>query len=195
MNQTKITVISLLTILALFGIYFVSAGNQLVALDEQVHMAASQVSNVYQRRLDLIPNLVNTVKGYAKHEKDTLESITQARASVGQINIDGLKSASDFKKFEASQGAITQALSKLMVISERYPELKANQNFLELQSQLEGTENRITIERQRFNDVTRVYNTTVRKFPSSIVASMKGMLAKPYFEAQAGAEIAPKVEF
>lgn len=195
MNKSTITLVSILGFLLLIGLYFISAGNTLVQLDEGVNTAASQVDNVYQRRMDLIPNLVNTVKGYAKHEKETLENITKARASVGQINVNGLKSAEDFAKFEQSQGAIAQALSKLMVIAERYPDLKANKNFLELQSQLEGTENRITIERQRFNEATQAYNVAIRKFPSSVVASIRGFNQRAYFEAKKGAEEAPKVEF
>ncbi len=191
----KTPLIILGSIVALIGIsimWYISAGNSLIALDERTTSAWSQVENVYQRRADLIPNLVNTVKGYAKHEADVLEAITQARASVGQIKVN---SPDDLKKFDAAQGQLSSALSRLMVISEKYPDLKADKNFLELQSQLEGTENRITIERQRFNDVAREYNTAIRQFPGSIIAGNKGMKARAYFESKKGSENAPEVKF
>jgi LemA protein len=163
-----------------------------VGLDEGVNASWSQVENVYQRRADLIPNLVATVKGYATHEADVLEAVTQARASVGQIKVN---SPDDLKKFDAAQGQLSNALSRLMVVSEKYPDLKANQNFLELQSQLEGTENRITVERQRFNETAQNYNTQIRQFPTSFVAGMKGMKERAYFAAQTGSDKAPVVNF
>jgi LemA protein len=191
----KTGLIALLGVVGFFviiGLWFVSAGNKLVGLDEGVNASWSQVENVYQRRADLIPNLVATVKGYATHEADVLEAVTQARASVGQIKVN---SPDDLKKFDAAQGQLSNALSRLMVVSEKYPDLKANQNFLELQSQLEGTENRITVERQRFNETAQNYNTQIRQFPTSFVAGMKGMKERAYFAAQTGSDKAPVVNF
>jgi len=170
----------------------VSIANRLVDLDEGVKEKWAQVENVYQRRLDLIPNLVNTVKGYAKHEAEVLEKVTQARSQVGQVRVNRVE---DIRQFEQAQTQLTQALSKLMVITERYPELKADRNFMELQSQLEGTENRIAVERMRFNDASRSYNTYLRHFPESVVASFRGFHEKPYFQADAAAKSAPRVEF
>jgi len=192
MKAALIALGGLVGVVVLGILWFISAGNGLVALEENVNTSWSQVESVYQRRADLIPNLVNTVKGYAKHEADVLESITQARASVGQIKVN---SPDDLKKFDAAQSQLSGALSRLMVISEKYPDLKADKNFLELQSQLEGTENRITIERQRFNETARIYNTAIRQFPGSFVASSKGLKERPYFAAKAGAENAPEVKF
>lgn len=181
------------------AMWFVGVRNRLVTQDEQVKESWSQVENVYQRRLDLIPNLVATVKGYATHEQETLEGVVQARAQATQISPQALQSALNdpqaFEKFQAAQGALSSALSKLMVVVERYPELKANQNFLELQAQLEGTENRITVERRRFNETARSYNIEIRKFPASLVASLSGFSQRPYFQADAGAAQAPKVDF
>lgn len=195
MKSSTITLLSILGVLILGGIWYISTGNKLVMLDEGVNTASSQVDNVYQRRADLIPNLVNTVKGYAKHESEVLTAVTQARASVGQINLNGAKSAQDLEKYEQSQGSISRALSRLMVISEKYPDLKADKNFLELQSQLEGTENRITVERQRFNEAVKSFNIAIRQFPGSMVAGNKGYKERPYFQAVKGAEEAPKVSF
>ena len=173
--------------------------NTLVTLDEQVKSSWSQVENVYQRRLDLIPNLVASVKGYAAHEQETLEKVVQARAQASQITPQAMQNVLNdpqaFQKFQASQSELSSALSRLMVVVERYPDLKANQNFLQLQSQLEGTENRITVERRRFNEVAQNYNTAVRRFPTSFVASMSGFSQKPYFQADAGASKAPTVDF
>ena len=194
----KASTIALLTVagLIVFGFltvsWYISAGNGLIALNESVNSSWSQVESVYQRRADLIPNLVNTVKGYAKHEADVLESITQARASVGQIRVN---SPDDLKKFEGAQNQLSSSLSRLMMISEKYPDLKADKNFMELQSQLEGTENRITIERQRFNETARVYNTAIRQFPGSFIAGNKGLKERAYFASKAGAENAPEVKF
>lgn len=170
--------------------------NNMVTQDEQVKTAWSQVENQYQRRLDLIPNLVNTVKGYAAHEQSTLEGVVEARAKASQTNInpDNLTPEA-LQQFQNTQSELSSALSRLMVVVERYPELKANQNFLELQAQLEGTENRIAVERQRFNETAQGYNTYIRRFPNTIFAGMFGFFPKAYFAAESGAEKAPKVEF
>jgi LemA protein len=186
--------------LVVLGVFwFIGVRNQLVTLDEQVSESWSQVENVYQRRLDLIPNLVATVKGYASHERETLEAVVQARAQATQVSGSAMKNALDdpqaFAKFQETQGALSNALSRLLVVVERYPDLKANQNFLELQSQLEGTENRITVERRRFNEVSRAYNTKIRRYPEALVASISGFAPKPYFQADEGAAQAPKVDF
>ena len=170
--------------------------NTMVTQDENVKTAWSQVENQYQRRSDLIPNLVNTVKGYATHERETLEGVVSARAEATKttINPSNLTEES-MKKFQAAQGELSNALSRLMVVLERYPDLKANQNFSELQAQLEGTENRMSVERKRFNEVAQAYNTYVRSFPTNILAGMFGFQPKAYFTAESGAEKAPKVEF
>ena len=170
--------------------------NNLVTQDEGVKTAWSQVENQYQRRADLIPNLVNTVKGYAAHEKNTLESVMNARAKATQTTIDPTNlNEETMKQYQAAQGELSNALSRLMVVVERYPELKANENFRELQVQLEGTENRITVERKRFNEVAQGYNTYVRTFPNNILSGIFGFQTKAYFTAEAGAEKAPQVEF
>ncbi len=170
--------------------------NSMVSLDEQVQSQWAQVQNVYQRRADLIPNLVNTVKGAANFEQETLTKVIEARAKATAVTVDASKlTPESIQKFQAAQGQLTQSLSRLLVSVERYPELKANQNFLELQSQLEGTENRITVERQKFNEVTQEYNAKIRKFPSNITASMFGFEKKGYFEAAAGSEKTPQVQF
>jgi LemA protein len=168
----------------------------MVTKDEAVSGQWSQVENVYQRRADLIPNLVNTVKGYASHERETLEGVVNARAKATSTTIDPSKlNAESIKQFAAAQDGLSSALSKLMVVVERYPDLKANQNFLELQAQLEGTENRITVERQKFNEAAKDFNTYIRTFPRNIWAGMFGFEKKDYFEATAGAEVAPTVQF
>ena len=170
--------------------------NNLVTQDEGVKTAWSQVENQYQRRADLIPNLVNTVKGYAAHEKNTLEGVMNARAKATQTTIDPTNlNEETMKQYRAAQGELSNALSRLMVVVERYPELKANENFRELQVQLEGTENRITVERKRFNEVAQGYNTYVRTFPNNILSGFFGFQAKAYFTAEVGAEKAPQVEF
>ena len=170
--------------------------NNLVTQDEGVKTAWSQVENQYQRRADLIPNLVNTVKGYAAHEKNTLEGVMNARAKATQTTIDPTNlNEETMKQYQAAQGELSNALSRLMVVVERYPELKANENFRELQVQLEGTENRITVERKRFNEVAQGYNTYVRTFPNNILSGFFGFQAKAYFTAEVGAEKAPQVEF
>ncbi len=187
-------VIVLLLLMVVFSA--ISSYNNMVTKDEGVTGQWAQVENVYQRRADLIPNLVNTVKGYAAHEKETLEAVINARskATSTTIDVDNLDAAA-IQKFQAAQDGLSSALSKLMVVVERYPDLKANQNFLELQAQLEGTENRIAVERKKFNDTAKDYNTYIRKFPKNIYAGMFGFEKKDYFEAQEGAEVAPTVEF
>ena len=180
------------------GIFFWFQGNynNMVKMDEGVQAAWSQVENVYQRRADLIPNLVATVKGYASHEQQTLEGVISARSKATQITVDPEDLTSEqLAKYQKAQGELGSALGKLLAITENYPDLKANTNFLELQAQLEGTENRIAVERKKFNDAARVYNTTIRQFPKNIVAGMFGFEKKPYFEAQEGAQQAPEVKF
>ena len=181
-------------VLVLFFIFAwgVSTSNTLVDLDEGVKEKWAQVENVYQRRMDLIPNLVRTVKGYAQHESQVLEKVTQARSQVGQVRVNQLD---DLKKYEQAQAQLSQALSRLMVVVERYPELKADRSFLELQSQLEGTENRISVERMRFNEAARYYNSYLKRFPQSLVASLRGFHERLYFEADPSARVAPQVEF
>ncbi len=181
-----------------FILYRVFAGsyNNMVAQEEQVTSAWAQVENVYQRRADLIPNLVNTVKGYADFEQETLQGVIEARSKATGVNVnaDNL-SPEKIQQFQEAQQGLSSALSRLMVVVERYPDLKANQNFLQLQSQLEGTENRISVERRRFNDVTQEYNTYIRSFPQTILAGMYGFEKKGYFESEQGAEKAPEVSF
>ena len=179
------------------AVLFSSCGyNKMVSMDEQVTSQWAQVQNVYQRRADLIPNLVNTVKGYAEHERETLEGVIEARSKATSVNIDPTKLTPEaIQQFNQAQDGLSSALSKLMVVVERYPDLKANQNFLDLQAQLEGTENRITVERQKFNETTQQYNAYIRKFPQIIYAGWFGFEKKSYFEAQAGAEKAPEVNF
>lgn len=175
---------------------FAGSYNNMVAMDEQVSSQWAQVENVYQRRADLIPNLVNTVKGYADFEKSTLTAVIEARAKATQITVDPKNLTPEkLQEFQQSQGQLSQALGRLMVVAERYPELKANQNFLELQSQLEGTENRIAVERGRFNDVAQLFNQYIRSFPQNMVAGMYGFQRKAYFEAEKGSNKAPEVKF
>jgi LemA protein len=171
--------------------------NSIQSKDEAVTAGWSEVVNQYQRRADLVPNLVNTVKGYAEHEEEVLTKVTEARASVGKIQISAadLTDEAKLKQFQAAQGELSGALSRLLAVAENYPQLKANQNFLELQSQLEGTENRIAVERRRFNETVQDYNTAVRVFPASVVASIRGFAPKAFFEADQGAEKAPTVKF
>lgn len=182
----------------LFIIYRLFAGtyNKMVSADEKVSNAWSQVENVYQRRLDLIPNLVATVKGAADFEQTTLTKVIEARASATQVRVDPKNLTPEaLQKFQQAQGELSSALGRLMVVAEQYPNLKANQNFLDLQSQLEGTENRITVERQKFNDVAQEFNTYIRSFPQNILAGMFGFSRKAYFEADKGASKPPKVVF
>ncbi len=192
-----------LIVLIVIGIVFLGlfmwvkgAYNKMVTYEESVNTAWSQVENVYQRRADLIPNLVNTVKGYAKHESQTLKEVVEARAKATSVNIDPSNlNAQSLNQFMQAQQGLSSALSRLMVVVEKYPDLKANQNFLALQSQLEGTENRIATERRRFNEAVKQYNLAIRTFPNNILAGMFGFEKKAYFEAEKGAEKAPKVEF
>ena len=179
--------------LALGGSY-----NRLVTLDQEVNKRWGDVQTVYQRRADLIPNLVNTVAGAANFEKSTLTEVTNARASVGRVQLDPTKAPTDaaqLQQFQAAQGQLSNALSRLLLVSERYPELRATQNFRELQAQLEGTENRITVERQKFNEAVQRYNTSVKSFPTLFLARMFGFQPKPYFVAKEGSETPPQVEF
>ncbi len=193
MKKPLIITIVVVVLLALLGS---SSYNSMVDQQEGVNKSWSNVENQYQRRSDLIPNLVNTVKGYATHEKSTLEGVVSARAKATQITIDPDKLTPEkLQAYQKAQGDVTTALGKLLAITENYPDLKANQNFLELQAQLEGTENRIAVERGRFNELAKEYNAYIRKFPKNIFAGMFGFEKKPYFEAEAGAEKAPKVEF
>lgn len=186
----------IIAVLVLVLIWGISAYNQLVGSEESVSKAWSQVENVYQRRLDLIPNLIKTVQGAADYEKSTLQAVIEARskASSIQLNAENM-SQEQLQAFTQAQDELGSAVSRLMLTIERYPELKANQNFLELQSQLEGTENRITVERQKYNQVVGNFNTQVRRFPKNIIAGMFGFEKKAYFEASAGAEQAPAVDF
>lgn len=189
-----VLVLIAIAVMALAGQY-----NRLVDLDEAVDSQWGNVENVYQRRADLIPNLVETVKGYAAHEKETLEAVIKARAEAtkmqAEITPESLNDPELMQKFQAVQGELSSALGRLMVVIERYPELKANENFMALQTQLEGTENRIAVERRRFNDQAREYNTAARRFPANLVAGMFGFDQSAYFEAAEGSETAPKVEF
>ncbi|HEX8376959.1 MAG TPA: LemA family protein [Pedobacter sp.] len=170
--------------------------NTMVDLDEQVQSQWAQVQNVYKRRADLIPNLVASVKGAAAHEKETLTAVIEARAKATAVNVDPTKLTPEaIEKFNQAQGQLSTALGRLMMVTENYPQLQANQNFLQLQEQIEGTENRITVERQKFNEVTRVYNSKIRSFPNNLTAGMFGFQKKGYFEADPAAQNAPKVEF
>jgi len=179
--------------LALGGSY-----NRLVTLDQEVNKRWGDVQTVYQRRADLIPNLVNTVAGAANFEKSTLTEVTNARASVGRVQLDPAKAPTDaaqLQQFQAAQGQLSNALSRLLLVSERYPELRATRNFQELQAQLEGTENRIAVERNNFNTAVQNFNTAVRRFPTNAIAGMLGFSSKPFFASQQGAERAPAVNF
>lgn len=181
----------LLIVVSLTGRY-----NRLVTLEEGVTAAWSQVENVYQRRADLIPNLVNTVKGYADFEQKTLTQVIEARAKATSVTIDPTNmTEANMQQFQQAQDGLGSALSRLMVVIERYPDLKANQNFMDLQAQLEGTENRITVERRAFNETAQAYNTQIRRFPNNILAGLFGFDKKAYFQAESGAEKAPEVQF
>lgn len=192
-NKGLIITIVVIVLVALWGIL---SYNGLVGMDENVSNQWANVETQYQRRSDLIPNLVNTVKGYAKHESQTLEAVMAARSQATQVKIDPSNcTPQQLAAYQKAQGDVTTALGKLLAITENYPDLKANQNFLELQSQLEGTENRINVARKDFNDSAKEYNTSLRRFPRNIIASMFGFEKRNYFEAEAGEEKAPKVEF
>lgn len=196
-NKGSLVAIVIVILLVLWAVVAgISFNNKAVQQEEGVRQAWSQVENQYQRRADLIPNLVNTVKGYATHERETLEGVVEARAKATQMTVDPTKmTPEDLAAYQQAQGELSQALGRLLAVSERYPDLKANENFKALQVQLEGTENRISTERKRFNEVTQEYNTFVRKFPNNIFGSILGFKAKPYFESAAGADRAPEVKF
>ncbi len=188
---------AIVLIAVLIGLSVQGTYNSIVAQQQNVEAQWGQVENVYQRRADLIPNLVATVKGYAAHESNVLEAVTASRSQVGSLRVtpDILNNPAEFQKFQQAQAGLTSALSRLMVVVERYPDLKANQNFLELQSQLEGTDNRISNERRHFNEAAQTYNTRIMQFPANIVARFFGFQPKPYFQAAEGAKKAPAVDF
>jgi LemA protein len=194
MKAKSIIIVALLAILVIYGI---GVNNGFVTAEESVESAWAQVENQYQRRADLIPNLVNTVQGAADFEQETLQSVIEARSRATSITLqaDDLNDPAKIQQFQAVQEQLSGALSRLLVSVERYPELKANANFRDLQAQLEGTENRIATERKRFNDTARHYNTDIRKFPGSLIASITGFDRKAYFEANEGAEQPPPVDF
>jgi LemA protein len=192
----KTTLLIVAAVVALLAVYCVTTYNSLAKASQSVAAAWANVETQYQRRSDLIPNLVNTVKGYAAHESETLESVVAARAAATSITVDGASmTAEQFSDYVEAQSKVTSALSRLIAVAENYPELKANQNFLELQAQLEGTENRIAVERQRYNDIVKSFNNQVVTFPRNIIAGMFGFGAKEFFSAQQGTDVAPVVAF
>lgn len=201
MKRGTIILLAVLAVIVLIGIsvagWATGVYNSLVRLDEQVRQSWAQVQNQYQRRSDLIPNLVEVVKGYATHEREVFEKVAEARSSVGKLEVtpEVLNNPQAFQRFQEAQGALSSALSRLLAVAENYPQLKANENFLQLQAQLEGTENRIAVERRRFNEVVQGYNVRVRTFPTSLLAGMFGFGQKQYFQAEPGAEKVPKVQF
>ncbi|MBI1804235.1 MAG: LemA family protein [Ignavibacteriae bacterium] len=201
MKRNTIIIFAIVGILVLLAIGIVGCAtgmyNTLVRLDESTKQAWGQVQNQYQRRYDLIPNLVETVRGYAEHERDVFEKVAEARANVGKLTVtpEILNNPQTFQRFQEAQASLTSALSRLLAVAENYPQLKANENFLQLQSQLEGTENRIAVARNRFNDIVQEYNTNVRTFPTAMFAGMFGFGQKAYFQAEPGAEKVPKVDF
>ena len=189
-------IIIIIAVVAVIVIWAVSMYNGLVTMDESVNSQWANVETQYQRRADLIPNLVNTVKGYASHEKETLEGVVEARSKATQMQVNANDLTPEkLAEYQKAQGAVTSALGKLLAITENYPDLKANQNFLELQAQLEGTENRINVARTNFNNAAQAYNTAIRRFPKSLFASMFGFDKHAYFEAAEGTETAPTVSF
>ena len=196
MKKGWIIFCSILAVIFLLVMSFVGSYNGLVQMDEQVTQAWAQVENVYQRRLDLIPNLVETVKGYAAHEKSTFIEVTDARSrAAGSISPDAINDPQKFAQFQESQTALSSALGRLMVVVEKYPDLKANENFLSIQAQLEGTENRIAVERGRFNGFAQVFNTRIRQFPANVIAGMFNFKVKEYFKSEPEAKAVPKVKF
>jgi LemA protein len=201
MNKGMIVALSIVGVILLFVVIMVLWGigayNNLVTINESVTQSWGQVENQYQRRADLIPNLVSTVKGYAEFERGVLTDVTEARASVSEMNItpEVLNDPAAFQKFQQLQGELSGAISRLLVTVENYPNLKANENFLQLQAQLEGTENRITVARNKFNETVQSYNTTIKRFPNSMLAGIFGFGEKQYFKSAPGSETAPKVEF
>lgn len=199
-KSSKALIVVAVIAVCLFGVFscYKNTYNGLVAQDENVSAQWAEVQNQYQRRLDLIPNLVSTVKGYASHEKDVFTQVSEARSKAGgQINIseEVLSDPEAFARYQQVQDQLGSSLQRLLMVTEQYPELKADQNFMALQDQLEGTENRITVARQRYNDAAKKYNTTVRSFPTSLIANMSGFEKKVYFAASQEAQSAPKVEF
>ena len=199
MNKTLLIVLgSFVALVVIIILAVVGSYNGLVASSQAVDASWAQVQNVYQRRADLIPNLVNTVQGAANFEKSTIVQVTEARASVGKVNINQNQAPTDaaqLEQFQKAQGQLSNALSRLLVVSEKYPDLKASANFRDLQAQLEGTENRITVERGRFNEVVQAYDTKIKTLPTVLFAALAGFQPKPYFQATAGAETAPTVKF
>ena len=195
-NKKPLILIGIVALIILIIGWLMSGYNDMVELDENVNREWSQVENQYQRRLDLIPNLVNVVKGYASHEKETLEGVIEARAKATQTTIDPSNMTEEqFANFQKSQDGLSGALNRLMVVVEKYPELKATDNFKQLQAQLEGTENRITVARKSYNDAATIYNKLVRRFPNNMLAGIFGFSVRPQFKAQEGAESAPTVQF
>jgi len=193
MTKKTIIILAALAVVALWGVI---AYNGIISAQENVESKWGNVQNAYQRRADLIPNLVATVKGYAAHEKSTLEEVTNARAKATQMQVNANDLTPEkLREFQRAQGELSTALGRLIAISENYPDLKASQNFLELQAQLEGTENRINVERKNFNDAAKEYNVKIRRFPNAILTAIFGFEKKPYFEAEQGSDVAPKVEF
>ncbi|MEO9869728.1 LemA family protein [Ekhidna sp.] len=196
MNKRLITILIIVVVLFLVYNFFAGKYNQMVVLDEEVNTEWANVETQYQRRYDLIPNLVNTVKGFAEQEKEVLTQVTEARSKASSIQIDPSNlDAQAMQNFANAQSNLNSALSRLLVTVERYPDIKSNQNFLELQAQLEGTENRISVARTRYNEKTKSYNTYIRKFPNTMLAGMFGFERKPLYEATEGAEEAPTVQF
>ena len=196
MKKTLIIIAIVLVVIFVFYSFFKGTYNTMVMNSEQVDAQWAQVENVYQRRADLIPNLVNTVKGFAAQEQEVLTGVVEARAKATSVNVNAENlTEANLQAFQKAQEGLSGALSRLMVVVERYPDLKSNQNFLVLQEQLEGTENRITVERMKFNETTRTYNTYIKSFPQTLLAGMFGFEVKPYFEAAAGADVVPEVSF
>lgn len=195
-NKKPFVIIGIVALVILIGGWLMKGYNGIVNEDENVNLQWSEVENQYQRRLDLIPNLVNVVKGYASHEKETLEGVIEARAKATQTTIDPSNMTEEqLANFQKAQDGLSGALNRLMVVVEKYPELKANENFLQLQAQLEGTENRITVARKGYNDAATIYNKLVRRFPNNMLAGIFGFSVRPQFKAQEGAESAPTVQF
>lgn len=195
-NKKPFVIIGIVALVILIVGWFMKGYNGMVNEDENVNLQWAEVENQYQRRLDLIPNLVNVVKGYAAHEKETLEGVIEARAKATQTTIDPSNMTEEqLANFQKAQDGLSGALNRLMVVVEKYPELKANENFLQLQAQLEGTENRITVARKGYNDAATIYNKLVRRFPNNMLAGIFGFSVRPQFKAQEGAESAPTVQF
>jgi len=196
MKKGTVILITVVAFFAIIALWAMSAYNNLVVAEESVTTEWANVESQYQRRSDLIPNLVSTVKGYAAHEQETFDAVVSARAKATQMTVDAKDLTPEkLQEYQAAQGQVGAALGRLLMITENYPDLKANQNFLALQEQLEGTENRIQVARQKFNATAKTYNTSIRRFPTNMIANMFGFDAKAYFEAEAGADKAPKVEF